>query len=302
MRQRVWIAFALASFGWGTGGVATRAAFDEGLEPYALSAMRVGVAAVLVLTYLAVARRPFPRGRVVWQVGVVMGVANLAVPFILFTIAYQYASAGFVGLLAALIPLVTALWAHVLLPDEPLTGAKLIGLSIALAGSAVILASGESGIGDDGRPALAFGLGVGAVLMIGFAGAYAKKHAGRYQPMAATGAQFIVGTAVLLVATPLVEGIPDRLNVAGTALVAYMAAFSTFLPFAMFFWLLTRVTITQAALIGYIVPLVAVVTGIVLLDERFPPGLAVGGALILAGVILTDRLSQPAVRPLRTRA
>jgi len=42
-------------------------------------------------------------------------------------------------------------------------------------------------------------------------------------------------------------------------------------------------------LIGYLVPLVALGGGILLLGEQLELGIAVGGLLIFAGMILTDR-------------
>jgi drug/metabolite transporter (DMT)-like permease len=47
--------------------------------------------------------------------------------------------------------------------------------------------------------------------------------------------------------------------------------------------------VTKASLVGYIVPLVALVAGIVLIDEQLQIGILVGGVLILVGVVVTDR-------------
>ena len=44
MNTRIWLAFGLASFGWGTAGVGVRAAFDEGVPPLALVALRAIIA------------------------------------------------------------------------------------------------------------------------------------------------------------------------------------------------------------------------------------------------------------------
>ena len=47
----------IASFGWGTGGVATRAAFDEGVPPLGLVFWRSVIAAAAVAVYLLIRRR-----------------------------------------------------------------------------------------------------------------------------------------------------------------------------------------------------------------------------------------------------
>ncbi len=298
MRKQIWAAIFVASLGWGTGGVATRGALEEGVEPYALAAYRTALAAVAVVAYLLVRGQALPRDRLVWRVGSVMGFFNLAAPFVLFTLGYQYASAGFIGLLAALIPLATAVMAHLLLPDERLTTGRVVGLAVALAGVAVLLASGDSGLASGGRPLLAFGLGVGAVLAIAYAGIYAKRYAGRYEPFEVSTVQFSVGTLLLLVAMAIVEGAPVNQTAAAWSLLAYMALASTFVPFTVFYFLLRRVSATFASVIGYVVPLVAVTTGALFLHERLEPGILIGGALILAGVLITDRVEgRGAARP-----
>jgi drug/metabolite transporter (DMT)-like permease len=52
------------------------------------------------------------------------------------------------------------------------------------------------------------------------------------------------------------------------------------------------VSATKSSLVGYVVPLIALVSGIVLLDERLQSGIAVGGALIIIGVVLTNNAEQ----------
>ena len=46
-------------------------------------------------------------------------------------------------------------------------------------------------------------------------------------------------------------------------------------------------------------PLIALVGGVLLLDEQIQPGMLIGGALILAGVILTDRAQRRAAVQIR---
>ena len=289
MQLRIWLAIGGAALAWGTTGVATRAALNDGVPPIAMVAYRAILATVILWVLLKARGWQMPRDRRTWSAGLVQGVFQLSLPFILFTLAYENASAGFVGLLVALIPLGTATIAHYLLPDEPMNVAKAVGLIVAFLGVAFLLFSGDSGLEEGGKPLVAAVLAICAVLSISFAGVFARGRAEQIDPVEVTWMQFTFGV-VLVGGTMLVyEGLPGSISPWGWTLIVYLTVIGSIVPFLLFFWLVKNVAVTRASLVGYIVPLVALVAGIVLLDEKLQAGIAVGGLLILAGVILTDR-------------
>jgi len=299
MQPRYWLAFAVAAFGFATGGLATRAAFEQGVDAWEMVTLRIVIAAALVIVLLAFQRRLFFPDRLTLRIGIVMSIFNLAVPYVLFTLAYDRASAGFVSLLAALIPVATALFANAMLPNEPLTGAKVAGLTVGFLGVGALLFSGDSGLESGGEPVTAIILAMFGVASIGFAGVYAKKYAGSYEPTQVTGLQFGFAGLLLIVAMLAIEGPPADINTSGWLLILYMGIVGSFLPFYLFYRLIRLVPATTLSLIGYMVPLVALVGGVLLLDERIQPGMLVGGALILIGVILTDRADRRAALQIR---
>lgn len=286
---RVWLSITAASLGWGTAAVATRATLAEGIGPFGIAVFRGTFAAAAVVVFLAARRRGLPRSAAAWKVGLVMGVSNLALPFVLTNIALQYASAGFLGLMTALIPIVTAVLAHFLLADERLSALRLLGLTIALAGVGALLASGDSGLTEGGRPLLAGMLGLGAVVAISYGGVFAKRYAGQYGSLEVSGVHFVSGSLLIAASMFVAEGSPGAVSVAAWGLLVYMGVACTFMPFALYYWLLRRVSATYASMAGYVVPIIAVVAGMVFLDERLQPGIVAGGLLILAGVLVTDR-------------
>jgi len=297
MERRVWAAILIASIGWGTTGVATRAALLDGVPPIAMAAIRAVLASIVLFAVLMIRRHRFDRDRRRWRTGLIAGVFQLSLPFIFFTLAYQYASAGFVGLLTALIPLGTAILANFLLPDEPMTVAKAVGLSVAFAGVALLLLSGDSGLSEGGRPLLAGGLTLAAVSSVSLATVLIRGRPGTYEPIELTFMQFLVGVFVVGGTMLIVEGMPSGITGWGWTMIIYLTAFGSLLPTLLFYWVLQQSSSTRAAMVGYVVPLIALVAGIVLLDEKLQLGLALGGALILVGIVLTDRAEtqQPSV-------
>ncbi len=288
MRPAHWLLLLVAAIGWGLGGVITRAAFDHGVDPVEFSAYRSAFAVVAMLAYLFVTRRPIPSSRAAWGAGMILGTVNLAAPFLLLTLAVVYASAGFVGLLVANIPIGTALWAH-FLGDERLNAPKAFGLSVSFAGVLLLLVVGDSGLDEGGNAPLAIGLSLAGLSLASFGILYAKRALAALDPTRLALPQFTVGTALLIIPIPFTDGLPTDFTTFGWLLVIAAGVFSTALPFLAFYEAMKHVTATQAALTGYVIPLVAIVLGGLLLDERITPTLIAGGVLIILGVILTDR-------------
>jgi drug/metabolite transporter (DMT)-like permease len=288
MRSTYWLLIVVAALGWGSGGIATRAAFAEGVGPWTLIAMRVLIAFLFVVAVLVVQRSKLPTREVV-RFGLIQAVFNLTIPYVLFTFAYGEASAGFVGLLAALIPLSTSVFANFMLPNEPLTPRRLAALFVAFSGVAALLLSGDSGLAEGGRPLLAIGLGLTAVVSVGYSGAFAKKYAGTYDPIMLSGLQFGFSSIWLIAAMLVIEGAPTDVSSTGWWLILALGLAATFMPFLVFFWLLQHISATDASLIGYLVPFVGLIGGVILLGEQLQAGIIIGGALVAAGMYLADR-------------
>lgn len=296
MHLRLPAAFLAAAVAWGTTGVATRAALNDGVPPIGLTAIRAVVATMVLVSIAVFTGRRIQRSGAVRRLGLVMAVFNLTLPFLLTTFALRYASAGFVGFIIALIPLATAVTAHYVLPDEPLHWRKVGTLTVALAGVALLLSSGDSGLAEGGRPLIAAALTGAAVISIGIAGVYAKRASGTYDSISLTAIQFGIGAVLAIPLAAVAEGIPRNISVWGWTLIVYLAVVGSVVPFLLFYWLLRHMSSTGVSTIAYVVPLVGLVAGIVLLDEELQFGIAIGGLLILTGVVLTNRTERSARR------
>ena len=81
LQRRIWLGVVVASLGWGTSAVTTRVALDESVPPYAIAAIRSTLALLVIGGFVVVSRRGSTFDAVVWKVGVMMGVTNVALPF-----------------------------------------------------------------------------------------------------------------------------------------------------------------------------------------------------------------------------
>ena len=187
-----------------------------------------------------------------------------------------------------LLTLGTALVAHFMLTNERLNAGTTFGLLLGLVGIAALILMGDSGITDGGDPIMAGMMGLTSVVLISFAGVYAKRHAGQYSVLGVTGVQLAAGSAVQWVVALALDGAPLGHSAAGLLAILYSGIIGMFLPLSLYYFLIRHVPVVFSSVISYLIPLVAVMAGVVVLNERVQPGILLGGALVLSGVVITD--------------
>ena len=266
------------------------------LPPVSFVAIRF-VIAVIVLLAISVGRVPLiPKGRGDFKLLAWTGVLMFCVNYALLFWAELYVSSGLSAVLQATIPIFGMVFAHFIIPNEPLRSARIAGAVLALGGVAVIC----SRLLDFGG-LLAFWGGVGIVF--GAAGAafsnvLLKARAIRLAPAMIAAWQMIFGLVPLLIAGFLLDGNPLHFHwtARATFCLFYLAIPGSALAFLLLYWLLPRMSVTNLQTISFITPPGAVLFGWLLGGESFNLWSLGGGALILAGVWLIFRKAKPAER------
>src|SRR6476620_7204134 len=264
------------------------------LPPISFVAIRF-IIAVVVLLGISIGRVPLlPRDRNDFKILAWTGVLMFCINYALLFWAELYVSSGLSAVLQATIPIFGMVFAHYILPSEPLRGARIAGALVAIGGVAVIC----SRLLDFGG-LLAFWGGV--AIVFGAAGAafsnvLLKARAIHLAPAMIAAWQMIFGLVPLVVAGFLLEGNPLHFHWTPRALFClfYLAIPGSALAFLLLYWLLPRMSVTNLQTISFITPPGAVAFGWLLGGESFSLWSLVGGALILAGVWLIFRRAKPA--------
>jgi drug/metabolite transporter (DMT)-like permease len=264
------------------------------LPPISFVAIRFLIA-VAVLLAISIGRVPLiPRGRGDFKLLAWTGVLMFCVNYALLFWAELYVSSGLSAVLQATIPIFGMVFAHYIIPNEPLRRARIAGAVLALGGVAVIC----SRLLDFGG-LLAFWGGVGIVF--GAAGAafsnvLLKARAIRLAPAMIAAWQMIFGLVPLLIAGFLFEGNPLHFHwtARATFCLFYLAIPGSAVAFLLLYWLLPRMSVTNLQTISFVTPPGAVLFGWLLGGESFSLWSLIGGALILAGVWLIFRKAKPA--------
>jgi drug/metabolite transporter (DMT)-like permease len=259
------------------------------LPPISFVAIRFLIAICVLLAVSIGRTRLLPRGRNDYIVLVVTGILMFAVNYTLLFWAELYVSSGLAAVLQATIPIFGMVFAHWMLPDEPLRLQKLAGAIIALGGVAVICARL---FGFNGP--LAFWGGVAVVIgaaSAAFANVLVKARSMQLAPAILAAWQMIFGIAPLLLLGFVVDGNPARFHWTWTSVfcLLYLAVIGSALTFLLLYWLLPRLTVAQLQSISLITPPGAVMLGWLLGGETFPLSSLLGAALVLGGVWMIFR-------------
>jgi drug/metabolite transporter (DMT)-like permease len=293
---RAWAAFAAVSTLWGMPYLFIKVAVDDGVSPVFLAWVRIvlGGAVLLGLAWRAGTLHAL-RGR--WRWIAVFGVAEITLPFPLIAAGEQHVASSLAAILISSMPLMVALISTRLSPADRPAGLRLVGLFLGFGGVVALL-----GIDVAGRPGELLGslLILVATLCYATASIIVDRGLADLDPMGPIAAS--LGLATLVLAPVAVLAPPDGLPPADAlGSLAVLGVVCTALGLWLFFRLVVEAGASRAAVITYVNPLVAVILGVLVLDERFGPTAVAGLVAILAGSWLATRpTSQPRLPTLET--
>ena len=263
------------------------------LPPISYAGIRFVIAIVALLAVSIGRARLLPRSRGECIILALTGVLMFSVNYGLLFWGELHVSSGLAAVLQATIPIFGMMFAHLMLPDEPMHWQRLSGAFLAVAGVAVICARL---LNFNGMMAFWGGLGI----VVGAAGAafsnvLLKQRPIQLGPAMIAAWQMIFGTVPLLVLGWMIEGNPIRFHWTTMSIfcLLYLAIIGSALTFLLLYWLLPQMQATNLQTISLITPLGAVMLGWLLGGETFPLWSLLGAGLVLAGVWIIFRKAGP---------
>ncbi|PYJ08322.1 MAG: hypothetical protein DMF06_13005 [Verrucomicrobia bacterium] len=273
---------------WSSTWLAIKVGLQD-LPPISFVSLRFAIA-IAVLLAISIGRvRLLPLRRSDFTLLAYTGVLMFGMNYALLFWAELYVSSGLSAVLLATIPIFGMVFAHFILPGEPLRWQRVGGAMLAIGGVAVIC----SRLLDFGGM-LAFWGGVAVVFgaaTAAFSNVLMKKRALQLAPAMIAAWQMIFGTVPLLFLGLIVDGNPIHFHWTKTAVfcLLYLAVPGSALTFLLLYWLLPRMSVTNLQTISLITPPGAVMFGWLLGGETFSLWSLAGGALVLAGVWMIFR-------------
>ena len=292
MKSRlVWL---LLCFIWGSTWLFIKIGLND-LPPLTFAGIRFVIAAIVLFSLIAVRRVPLPsKGRDVVFLAVT-GVLSFSLNYGLVFWGEQYITSGLAALLQSTLPAFGLIIAHLYLPGERMTLAKIAGVLLGVIGVGVIF---SNQLQVSGPRAL---WGSAALVLSAFCAAYAnvlvKARGGSLDPAILAGGQMFFGLIPLLIFGIAFEGNPLHFRWTRMAVVAlfYLAIVGSVVAFMLYYWLVQHMDVTKTMLIALVTPVTAVILGMIVLKEHLDWRTLAGGAMIISGIglIILRRSKKP---------
>jgi len=285
------VLLGLIALAWGSSYLFIKIGVET-LPPLSLVFMRLLVGLAILGAVVIVTRTPLPRDPRTLGHLAILGAVNIAIPFWLIGWAEQHISSGLAGILQSAAPFFTLVLAASFVHDEHITRDRVAGMAIGFLGILVLSAPNLAEVGTAaGAQRLLGELGVVlASLAYATGNTYARRTLRETRPLVLATGQVGWALAMVVALAFLVDGgitlpsVPEAWFAVG-----WLGSVGTGFAYVIFFRLLTGWGPTRASLVAYLLPVVAVVLGVVVLGETVDATFLAGAALIVAGIWVVNR-------------
>ncbi len=287
MTRRGWLLFSALCLVWGVPYLLIRVAVTD-LHPVVVACGRtlLGGLILLPVALRQDALRPILRR---WKVLLLYTVVEISGPWFLLGHAEQSLTSSTAGLLIAMVPLISfvLVWAS---GGEKVSPRRIAGLGIGIAGVLVL-------VGLDIHLDDLTSVGAIVLTAIGYAvGPIIINR--RLSDIPATGvitASLLLAAILYLPVLPFVW--PASVPADAAWAVIALAVVCTASAFQLFFALIKEAGPARATVITFVNPAVAIVLGVLILDEPFTVGIAIGFPLVILGAVLATSRNRPVPEP-----
>lgn len=284
-----WLSVFALGVIWGASFMSVTVAL-EGHGPFTIAAGRIALAAVALVLVARLLGHRLPRfageGRVVWLFATGMGFFSNALPFFLLGWAQQHVASGFAGITMAVVPLFTLVLAHYFVPGDRLTGRKVAGFVLGLAGVVMLIGPGALTSGGAELEDIARIICILAAASYS-TGSILTRRCPPVSLVAFSAMALLAATAMIVPVALLVEGVPQP----GAALPLLAIVYLGLGPTALATLLLVQVIRTAGPSFltqtNYHVPVWSVIFGAAFLSEALPAQFLLALGLILGGLALS---------------
>jgi len=272
---------------WGGSFFFARIAVAE-IHPLTLVLFRVAIAAAALHVYLLARGPSFRLALPLAGSFFLLGLINNVLPFSLIFAGQTQMGAGLASVLNATTPFWTVLVANAFTADEKVSWNKAAGIALGIVGVAVMVGPGM--VASLGGPVWAKLAMIGASLSYAAALVFSRRSFADVPPVIVATGQLTASTIIMAPVVLLWNGVDGQLAASAPvwAAVFALALVSTAFAYILYFGLVRSAGATNASLVTLIVPVSAILLGLIFLGERLELFEVAGIVLIGLGLVTID--------------
>ncbi len=276
--------YAIACLIWGSTWMAIRIGLDS-LTPFISAGLRFLFASFFILFFMKIRKMKIQKDKISVKLYLAMGFFSFVIPYGLVYWGEQYIPSGLASVLFAINPFFVALFSYYLLSQEKITIYKIAGMITGFTGIVIIFSE------DIFNTTAFYVWGMAAIILSaliqGWIQVTIKKHGQHLNPFSMNFYPMLLAGISLLLIGFLTEDI-KKITIDEKAVVSvlYLAFFGSMIVFTCWYWLLKRVNVIVLSLIAFITPVIALILGIVFLNEALTIKHLTGSLFVLAGLLI----------------
>ena len=275
-----WALFAVVGTIWGSSFLFMAIGL-EAFRPGHVTWLRILIGASVLWALPGVRTRIDPVDRLPL---LILAITWVAIPFTLFPLAQGSVNSAIAGMLNGAAPIFTVVVATILLRRAP-GSRQLIGIPLGFLGVAAIAMSAA---GEGSSQVVGVVLILVATICYGIAFNVATPLQQRYGALPVMARILSIG-AVLTAPLGLTSLSGSRFAWSPLLAVATVGVLGTGIAFVLMGRLVGRVGATRASIVAYLIPVVAMLLGMVFRDDEVGPFAIAGVGLVIVGAYLTTR-------------
>ncbi len=284
---KAWLALAAVCIIWGTTYMANKVGVTH-VPPLLFSAIRQIIAGVLILTWFMLRNQIPWKDRSYLRFQATIGFFMLSIGNGLSLVALRYLDSGIAALLSAALPIVFVLLNLAMRSDDRLSWSGIMGISLGMVGI-TFMSWDELHVSADSSYTWGLLFLLIALSSWAYGSLISKSRTWTYPVFLNAGIQMVAGGCITLTFSYPLETWSDMQWLPEvTWAMIYLVLIGSLIAYSSYMYALAHMPATIVSIYSYINPLIALVVGWAILDERLDSRVGIATLLILGGVYLVN--------------
>ena len=261
------------------------------LDPMQIVTTRICLAALLLWLYIWFTQNPVRLSALQIKNLMFMAAINNVIPFLLIAWGQTHINSGLTSILNTTVPLFAVVLAHFLTVDEKISRNKITGVVIGFFG-VIVLIGPDTLLGEQNKL-----LGQLAVLAASVSYALSSIFGKRLKAISPvlTSASSLTASSIYMLVMCWWFSVPVNTSVTTQTFLAVimLGVFSTACAYLLYYRILAQAGATNITMVAFLIPISAILLGVIFLNETLSTNALAGMGLIFIGLIVIDgRLSR----------